>query len=118
MCDATPKKAPHCERQNTAREDATGGKTRIGARIRVCVVALDDEIPSPINVPPGCAFHPRCPLYAMKGKPAECREKAPHLRIVGDEAPSLVSCHFAEETDQHLARPTLQDDGPQTPPSA
>lgn len=81
------------------------------------VVALDDEIPSPINVPPGCAFHPRCPLYAMKGRPADCREKAPLLRIVGDEAPSLVSCHFAEETEQHLAPPTLQDDGPQTPPS-
>lgn len=32
------------------------------------------EIPSPINPPPGCRFHPRCP-YAMD----ICREKMPDL---------------------------------------
>ncbi len=69
------------------------------------VVALDDEIPSPINVPSGCAFHPRCPLYALKNRPNECREVVPELRSVGGDAPSLVRCHFAEETDQHLAEP-------------
>lgn len=79
------------------------------------VVALDDEIPSPINIPSGCAFHPRCPLYALKGKPRECREQVPLLRTVDNDEPSLVSCHFAEESDQHLARPSLNDDGPKAP---
>jgi len=72
---------------------------------RARVVALADEIPSPINVPSGCAFHPRCPLYALKNRPNECREVVPELRSVGGDAPSLVRCHFAEETDQHLAEP-------------
>jgi oligopeptide transport system ATP-binding protein len=33
------------------------------------------EVPSPINPPPGCVFHPRCPIAV-----AECRELRPELR--------------------------------------
>jgi len=45
------------------------------------------EIPSPLNPPPGCHFHPRCP-HAM----AICREAVPRLREV---APGHVSaCHL------------------------
>lgn len=36
------------------------------------------ELPNPINIPPGCSFHPRCP-YARK----ECRRVTPELREVG-----------------------------------
>ena len=45
------------------------------------------EIPSPINPPPGCHFHTRCPLAAER-----CREEAPRLRPVG--AGRHVACHF------------------------
>ncbi len=49
--------------------------------------AIKGEIPSPVNPPPGCHFHPRCP-HAM---PA-CRETAPVLREV---APGHRSaCHL------------------------
>ena len=49
--------------------------------------AISGEIPSPLNPPPGCHFHPRCP-HAMK----ICRETAPALRPV---APGHVSaCHL------------------------
>lgn len=41
-------------------------------------VALGGEIPSPINPPLGCRFHPRCP-HVM----AICKEKEPDLRDVG-----------------------------------
>src|SRR5947199_5146916 len=33
------------------------------------------EVPSPINPPPGCVFHPRCPLAV-----AECKRVRPELR--------------------------------------
>jgi peptide/nickel transport system ATP-binding protein len=44
------------------------------------------EIPSPINPPPGCRFHTRCPVAE-----ASCREKEPELIQVGKE--HLVACH-------------------------
>jgi peptide/nickel transport system ATP-binding protein len=49
--------------------------------------AITGEIPSPLNPPSGCHFHPRCP-HAM----ARCREQAPPLREV---APNhLSACHL------------------------
>lgn len=55
-------------------------------------VKLQGEVPSPVQPPPGCIFHPRC-NYAR----AECRERVPLLREV--EPGHFVSCHFAEELD-------------------
>ena len=50
------------------------------------------EVPSAINPPSGCKFHPRCP-YAEK----ICSERVPELREI---APSqCVACHFAEKTE-------------------
>ena len=47
------------------------------------------EVPSPIAPPPGCPFHPRCPLANDR-----CRvEKPPHTRA-GDV---LVACHAVAE---------------------
>jgi peptide/nickel transport system ATP-binding protein len=47
------------------------------------------EVPSPITPPPGCPFHPRCPLAN-----ARCRaEKPRHTR----EGETLVACHAVEE---------------------
>jgi oligopeptide transport system ATP-binding protein len=36
---------------------------------------LSGEVPSPINPPSGCVFHPRCPIAV-----AECRRASPGLR--------------------------------------
>ncbi len=44
------------------------------------------EIPSPINIPSGCRFHPRCP-YAME----ICSKVEPELKEVDGR---LVSCHL------------------------
>ncbi|MCX8162006.1 MAG: oligopeptide ABC transporter ATP-binding protein, partial [Candidatus Bathyarchaeota archaeon] len=41
--------------------------------------------PNPIDIPPGCRFHPRC-LYAMP----VCREKEPIIREV--EKDRYVAC--------------------------
>ena len=49
---------------------------------------LQGDVPSPVNPPPGCSFHTRCP-YAE----ARCRAQAPTLR---EAAPGHgVSCHLA-----------------------
>jgi oligopeptide transport system ATP-binding protein len=58
----------------------------------------DDEIPSPINFPSGCPFHPRCPFYIKLGRPKVCRRDAPPLQPVAGNADQLASCHFAEES--------------------
>ena len=65
-----------------------------------------DAVPSPINVPSGCSFHPRCPLYEKKGRPRECVELEPTLMPLKEDPSHVVRCHFAEES-QLLA--TLPD---------
>jgi peptide/nickel transport system ATP-binding protein len=47
------------------------------------------EVPSPIDPPPGCAFHPRCPLAN-----ARCRAERPEHTQAGDV---LVACHAVAE---------------------
>ncbi|WP_428685031.1 ABC transporter ATP-binding protein [Reyranella sp.] len=49
--------------------------------------AVQGEIPSPMNPPTGCAFHPRCPLATDR-----CRTEMPVLRAVADRE---VACHLA-----------------------
>ncbi len=47
---------------------------------------ISGEIASPLNVPPGCRFHPRCP----RKKPV-CSEEEPPLAAVGNA--HWVACH-------------------------
>jgi peptide/nickel transport system ATP-binding protein len=59
---------------------------RIDARKRA-FEPIKGEIPSPLDPPPGCHFHPRCP-HAM----ARCGTEAPRLKAV---APGRLSaCHL------------------------
>ena len=45
------------------------------------------EIPSPLNPPTGCHFHPRCPHVSTR-----CRQETPHLKEI---APGRESaCHL------------------------
>jgi oligopeptide/dipeptide ABC transporter ATP-binding protein len=81
-------------------------KLRASGHRRLKTLDADDSVPSPINVPPGCPFHPRCPLYAMKGKPAECRTVLPELVPLKSQPAHLVACHFREES-QMLVAPVL-----------
>jgi len=52
--------------------------------------AVAGEVPNPLDPPPGCAFHPRCP-YANE----RCRREVPTLAPSGDGA--VVACHAVEE---------------------
>ena len=51
---------------------------------------LEGEIPSPVNPPPGCKFHTRCPVAE-----ARCRTEVPEWRELSDG--HSVACHFAEK---------------------
>ncbi|GAB5469671.1 MAG: dipeptide ABC transporter ATP-binding protein [Rhodospirillales bacterium] len=48
------------------------------------------EVPSPIDPPPGCHFHPRCPLANER-----CRQEAP--RSLPLDSGVAVACHAVEE---------------------
>ncbi len=60
---------------------------------------LVGEVPDPTNIPPGCRFHPRCPLYgsgeaAKLGIDELCREEDLGLRQVsGEAAGHVAACH-------------------------
>ena len=49
-------------------------------------IILSGEIPSPLDPPPGCRFHTRCPLVMER-----CRRDEPPL---APEAGRLVACHL------------------------
>ena len=55
-------------------------------------VVLHGDIPSPLDPPPGCRFHTRCPKRE-ESKPRS-EEEAPELLEVGPG--HLVACHLAE----------------------
>jgi len=59
---------------------------------------LKGEVPSTINPPPGCRFHPRC-SYA---KPI-CKEKEPEFKDVGKG--HLVACHFVKSLSHKWPSP-------------
>jgi oligopeptide transport system ATP-binding protein len=50
-------------------------------------IILPGEVPSPINPPPACRFHPRCP-YAQE----ICRTVKPQFEDAGNG--HMVACHF------------------------
>ena len=50
---------------------------------------VQGEVPNPLNPPPGCTFHPRCPLANDR-----CRSERPALLTVGGVR---IACHAVEE---------------------
>ncbi len=67
-------------------------------------VEIKGDLPSPINVPPGCSFHPRCPY-----RREVCKEVRPVLREV---VPGhYVQCHFAEEIITRKPDDLVLDEG-------
>jgi oligopeptide transport system ATP-binding protein len=49
-------------------------------------ILLQGDVPSPVNPPRGCHFHPRCQVATEV-----CREKEPELKDVGSD--HFVACH-------------------------
>ncbi len=63
---------------------------RVNPKSKMQRILLKGDVPSPLNVPSGCAFHPRC-RYAKE----VCTREEPILQGVGDGR--YVACHFATE---------------------
>ncbi len=66
---------------------------------------LEGDVPSPLNPPTGCAFHPRCAFAE-----ARCKADAPALRHLPDGRE--VACHFAERIPTLAARQASAVDTP------
>jgi dipeptide transport system ATP-binding protein len=62
---------------------------RVNADERLERIELRGELPSPLDPPPGCTFHRRCPFAQDK-----CSTERPEPREVQGR---LVACHFAGE---------------------
>ena len=58
------------------------------------VIRLEGELPSPLDVPPGCPFHVRC-----RHATALCKRDVPPLRSI--RAGEGVACHHAEDINRH-----------------
>ena len=56
-------------------------------------VLLEGDVPSPLNPPVACRFHPRCPRF----HPGTCDVDTPELRPVGSGTGHTAACHFPLE---------------------
>jgi oligopeptide transport system ATP-binding protein len=56
-------------------------------------ITIKGEIPSAVNPPSGCRFHPRCPIGRV---PGVCSEVEPLLEPHG-QPDQVAACHFAGE---------------------
>jgi oligopeptide/dipeptide ABC transporter ATP-binding protein len=58
-------------------------------------IILQGDVPSPIAVPPGCSFHPRCPIAHE-----DCRQIVPALE---EKSPNhRAACRYVEESQAKL----------------
>jgi peptide/nickel transport system ATP-binding protein/oligopeptide transport system ATP-binding protein len=62
-------------------------------RLRRTRVILRGDVPSPVNPPSGCRFHPRCPLREQLGNPEICVSAEPALLPI-EASTHAVACHF------------------------
>jgi peptide/nickel transport system ATP-binding protein/oligopeptide transport system ATP-binding protein len=69
-------------------------------------IILAGDVPSPVDPPSGCNFHPRCWLRHHLGAPEVCSAELPVLLdpSPADGAEQLVACHFRDRSRIELER--------------
>jgi oligopeptide/dipeptide ABC transporter ATP-binding protein len=70
------------------------GSIPVLGKIKEHLEVIPGTVPNLVNLPAGCRFAPRCPVYEKRGHPAECTDpdNEPQLRDVGEG--HQVACHF------------------------
>ncbi|MBK5227273.1 MAG: dipeptide ABC transporter ATP-binding protein [Actinobacteria bacterium] len=67
-------------------------------------IVLEGDVPSPIDPPPGCPFHPRCPkahqVGGPDGVPENCRTEFPPLDEVDPD--HIAACWYPLEQGEKL----------------
>jgi len=63
-------------------------------------IILAGDAPSPVDPPPGCRFHTRCPFV----QPTRCRDQEPLLRELTPGR--WTACHWVEEIQSGQVTPT------------
>jgi peptide/nickel transport system ATP-binding protein/oligopeptide transport system ATP-binding protein len=67
-------------------------------------VILKGDVPSPVNPPSGCRFHPRCQVRQQMDSPAICAETVPPLIDLGGG--HLCACHFRQPAEAQSGSPS------------
>jgi oligopeptide/dipeptide ABC transporter ATP-binding protein len=75
-------------------------------------VVLQGDVPSPINPPSACWFHPRCPRFHA----GHCDVETPELRPLGADG-HVAACHYPLE-GWPLSEEEFRGTGSQLPPAA
>lgn len=70
-------------------------------------IILRGDVPSPVNPPSGCTFHPRCWLRQELGNPEICATEVPPLESF-EGGPEMVACHFAAEMAERASRVAVE----------
>jgi dipeptide transport system ATP-binding protein len=85
-----PKEAIFAEPRHPYTQALLAATPSVDPKARSKRLMVKGELPSPIDPPPGCAFHRRCPFATQV-----CGVERPELRAF---AGRMVACHHAEKT--------------------
>jgi len=85
-----PKHAIFAEPRHPYTQALLAATPSVDPKTRSKRLTVKGELPSPIDPPPGCAFHRRCPFATEI-----CAQERPLLRPLSGR---LVACHHAEKT--------------------
>lgn len=113
ICEIAPSEAIYRNPKHPYTQALLSAVPDPDPRKRSSRIVLGGEVPSPMDPPPGCPFHPRCPLSLDI-----CRREIPPLvPHAGCAAGHLVACHRADEVSPTTLSEVIRGQRGETPPS-